>query len=222
MRSRAAPLHHAVAKPGGGGWRGGNRAEHRTAIPKPSLGQNVLTVIVKTWKGGGRRGERENGHSSDGGGWGWLTSILRPSTSVPWSFSLARSASELDSNVTKPKPWQEKRKVYFCYQFFGKHYFIPPPQHWPTLDPLSLKMISTSRILPNCWNNDNSRGWGERGAGFKSHARHRESALCDHEAMEPSQRRSALTSSSPLLFSQHRILDALLFLNSTAQEQISL
>lgn len=40
----------------------------------------------------GKRGERA------------VTSILRPSTSVPWSFSLALSASALDSNVTKPKP----------------------------------------------------------------------------------------------------------------------
>lgn len=43
---------------------------------------------------------------------GWtLTSILRPSTSVPWSFSLALSASELDSNVTKPKPCEERRRA---------------------------------------------------------------------------------------------------------------
>lgn len=33
-----------------------------------------------------------------------VTSILRPSTNVPWSFSLAFSASALVSNVTKPKP----------------------------------------------------------------------------------------------------------------------
>lgn len=34
------------------------------------------------------------------------TSILRPSTIVPFSFSRARSASALVSNVTKPKPWR--------------------------------------------------------------------------------------------------------------------
>lgn len=152
---------------------------------------------------------------------GGLTSILRPSTSVPWSFSLARSASELDSNVTKPKPWQEKGELIFVPNFWKQH-FIPPPR-WPTLDPLSLKMISTSRILPNCWNDKkSSRGWGERGAGFKSHAHHRESALCNHDEMEPSQLQSSLTASLLLLFSLHRILDAFLLLNSTAQEQISL
>lgn len=32
------------------------------------------------------------------------TSILRPSTIVPFSFSRARSASALVSNVTNPKP----------------------------------------------------------------------------------------------------------------------
>lgn len=45
----------------------------------------------------GKRGERA------------VTSILRPSTSVPWSFSLALSASALDSNVTKPKPCKQRR-----------------------------------------------------------------------------------------------------------------
>lgn len=43
--------------------------------------------------------------------WGCcLTSILRPSTRVPWSFSLALSASALDSNVTKPKPCKGEHK----------------------------------------------------------------------------------------------------------------
>lgn len=36
VRLRAAPLYHAVVKPEEGGWR--SRAEHRTAIPKTSLG----------------------------------------------------------------------------------------------------------------------------------------------------------------------------------------
>ena len=48
------------------------------------------------------------------------TSIFLPSTTDAWSCSLALSASELLANVTKPKPF----------------------------DPLSLKMISTSRIGP--------------------------------------------------------------------------
>ena len=39
-----------------------------------------------------------------------LTSILRPSTTVPWSFSLAVSASSFDAKVTKPKPLIEKQK----------------------------------------------------------------------------------------------------------------
>lgn len=34
------------------------------------------------------------------------TSILRPSTIVPFSFSRARSASVLVSKVTNPKPWE--------------------------------------------------------------------------------------------------------------------
>lgn len=34
-----------------------------------------------------------------------LTSILRPSTTVPFNCSRARSASTLDANVTKPKPY---------------------------------------------------------------------------------------------------------------------
>ncbi len=43
-------------------------------------------------KGGRREGEKES------------TSILRPSTIVPFSFSRAWSASVLVSKVTKPKP----------------------------------------------------------------------------------------------------------------------
>lgn len=38
-----------------------------------------------------------------------ITSILRPSTKVPWSRSLAFSASALVSNVTKPKPFRERK-----------------------------------------------------------------------------------------------------------------
>ena len=49
------------------------------------------------------------------------TSIFLPSTTDAWSCCLALSASVLFANVTKPKPF----------------------------DPLSLKMISTSRIGPN-------------------------------------------------------------------------
>lgn len=36
-----------------------------------------------------------------------FTSILRPSTMVPFSCSRARSASALEANVTKPKPCKE-------------------------------------------------------------------------------------------------------------------
>ena len=38
------------------------------------------------------------------------TSILRPSTTVPWSFSRARSASALLANVTKPNPCMPRQK----------------------------------------------------------------------------------------------------------------
>lgn len=40
------------------------------------------------------------------------TSILRPSTMVPFSFSRARSASALVSKVTNPKPceWRRERE----------------------------------------------------------------------------------------------------------------
>lgn len=37
------------------------------------------------------------------------TSIFRPSTIVPFSFSRARSASELVSKVTNPKPCERRR-----------------------------------------------------------------------------------------------------------------
>lgn len=37
------------------------------------------------------------------------TSIFRPSTIVPFSFSRARSASELVSKVTNPKPCEQRR-----------------------------------------------------------------------------------------------------------------
>lgn len=40
-----------------------------------------------------------------------ITSILRPSTRVPWSFSLAFSASALFSNVTKPKPCGTQQRL---------------------------------------------------------------------------------------------------------------
>lgn len=49
-----------------------------------------------------------------------FTSIFRPSTTVPFSCSLALSASAAEANVTKPKPFE----------------------------PLSLKIISTSKIGP--------------------------------------------------------------------------
>ena len=42
--------------------------------------------------------------------WGMHTSILRPSTTVPWSFSRARSASALLANVTKPNPCMPRQK----------------------------------------------------------------------------------------------------------------
>lgn len=97
--------------------------------------------------------------------WGqWVTSILRPSTSVPWSFSLALSASALASNVTKPKPCKPKKRVNrgnrMSSQDFNLFLLICLTNFMfclSTLDPLSLKMISTSSILPNCWK------WGERG-----------------------------------------------------------
>lgn len=50
---------------------------------------------------GKERGERERK----------ITSILRPSTSVPWSFSLAFSASALVSKVTKPKPCGTRHRL---------------------------------------------------------------------------------------------------------------
>lgn len=52
-----------------------------------------------------------------------LTSILRPSTILPLSCSRALSASLVTAKVTNPKP----------------------------LEPRSLKIISTSRMGPNCW-----------------------------------------------------------------------
>lgn len=58
--------------------------------------EKMVTVEKEIKKG--KRGERA------------VTSILRPSTSVPWSFSLALSASALDSNVTKPKPCKRRVK----------------------------------------------------------------------------------------------------------------
>lgn len=41
---------------------------------------------------------------------GMHTSILRPSTTVPWSRSRARSASVLLANVTKPNPYMQDRQ----------------------------------------------------------------------------------------------------------------
>lgn len=71
-------------------------------------------------------------------GGGCLTSILRPSTRVPWSFSLALSASALDSNVTKPKPCRREHKRKMEKEYPGKQkkwwqkkryrsVFFPPP-----------------------------------------------------------------------------------------------
>lgn len=60
-----------------------------------------------------RRRRRRKGRRQKRGRKGtWkITSILRPSTRVPWSFSRAFSASALDSNVTKPKPCGRRRKL---------------------------------------------------------------------------------------------------------------
>lgn len=84
-----------------------------------------------------------------------LTSIFLPSTIVPFSFSLARSASVALSKVTNPKPCRFTRPYLclftLCFSFdtIFRSDIISVTL---TLDPLSLKMISTSRILPNCWN----------------------------------------------------------------------
>lgn len=52
----------------------------------------------------GRRLKKEEGGKVRGDRKEEGTSILRPSTIVPFSFSRARSASALVSNVTNPKP----------------------------------------------------------------------------------------------------------------------
>lgn len=137
--------------------------------------QNKVILIVR--HGGGNRRkmiavfEKNQKKSKTENSWGrWVTSILRPSTSVPWSFSLALSASALVSNVTKPKPCKPKKKG---NRGGGKEdewslrfecIFIDTLDKFQvfclsTLDPLSLKMISTSRILPNCWK------WGKKRGG---------------------------------------------------------
>ena len=78
--------------------------------------------VGKREKGGSTVGRREQGKRESGGGikrrGGSIgskerqdkegTSIFRPSTIVPFSFSLARSASALVSNVTNPKPCSGK------------------------------------------------------------------------------------------------------------------
>lgn len=53
---------------------------------------------------GRRRGTAEEGGRSKGRQEEESTSIFRPSTIVPFSFSRAWSASALVSNVTNPKP----------------------------------------------------------------------------------------------------------------------
>lgn len=105
---RAAPLHHAIVKPKGGGVGvgGGLNNSHPETFSGPEELRSQLDMegtqrrkwsLLKKKIKIGKRGERA------------VTSILRPSTSVPWSFSLALSASALDSNVTKPKPCKQRR-----------------------------------------------------------------------------------------------------------------
>ena len=73
-------------------------------------GEDVGRVVGS---GGSIGGDGGGGNGGGGGGgkwWGMHTSILRPSTTVPWSFSRARSASALLANVTKPNPCMPRQK----------------------------------------------------------------------------------------------------------------
>ena len=71
------------------------------------------------------------------------TSILRPSTTAPCNFSRAASASSHEANVTKPKPYEEKKNISVTDRLWLS-------DSSDTLDPRSLKMISVSTISPNC------------------------------------------------------------------------
>lgn len=69
-----------------------------------------MDLVSSQWSGRvdgrteGRQKREERREKRERRGKWKITSIFRPSTSVPWSFSLAFSASALFSNVTKPKP----------------------------------------------------------------------------------------------------------------------
>lgn len=54
------------------------------------------------------------------------TSILRPSTTVPCSFSRARSASAALANVTNPKPYMQRQENVYIYKWvaYGTCIFI--------------------------------------------------------------------------------------------------
>lgn len=84
--------------------------QQHTAIGKPiyraeATGTNSFTLFNME----GKTEEKCSLFQRRLGGRGGVTSILRPSTSVPCSFSLALSASALDSNVTKPKPCEQEK-----------------------------------------------------------------------------------------------------------------
>lgn len=69
-------------------------------LPVPGAGRDpglVLHRVAENWVGSHPQ------HTYLG------TSIFRPSTIVPFSFSRARSASELVSKVTNPKPCEQRR-----------------------------------------------------------------------------------------------------------------
>lgn len=100
-----APCYSEAEGRRGWGWGGLNNShpetfsgpeELRSQLDMEGTQRRKWSLLKKKIKIG-KRGERA------------VTSILRPSTSVPWSFSLALSASALDSNVTKPKPCKQRR-----------------------------------------------------------------------------------------------------------------
>lgn len=102
----AAPLYHAIVKPGGLELNIYSYPETFSGAEMTRTNSfSLLDMEGKTEKMDTIKGIKKKKKKR----W-WVTSILRPSTSVPCSFSLALSASALDSNVTKPKPWKHKHK----------------------------------------------------------------------------------------------------------------
>lgn len=137
------------------------------------------------------------------GGRGGITSIFRPSTSVPWSFSLALSASALVSNVTKPKPWRQTNRGGRKAQIRQKHKSIHGSISCQQIE--KEKISSDLYLGPPLVENDlhvedfskllkeqkEKKKMAERARKTCHASCHRVSALSNHHHLAPSQLRKS-------------------------------